>query len=134
MSRRTAREEAVKIIYQMEIHKDQDPIDYFLQQTTWAENDVAFVKNMVAGVFDHHADVTQVIVDNATNWPIHRISKMNLSILRLALYEMIYEKDIPRSVSINEAVELAKKYDGPEAGAFVNGVLGAAISTMGEEV
>ncbi len=83
------------------------------------------------GIIEHREEIDKVISDNLKKgWKISRISKAALAILRVALYEMLYLEEIPVSVSINEAVELSKKYAADEDTAFINGLLGAAAKSL----
>lgn len=88
--------------------------------------DRQFVDQIIALAPEHIADVDRIIKNNATNWPIDRISKVDLAILRLSILEMEYLKT-PEKIAINEAVNLAKKYSGDKAYKFVNGVLAGYV-------
>ncbi|NLY43182.1 MAG: transcription antitermination factor NusB [Clostridiaceae bacterium] len=127
MGRRAAREKAFKLLYQIDIRKgDKDEIvDSFLGENDISPHDKEYVRDVVLGTMSNIEDIDNWIDNNLVGWKRNRISKVNLAILRLAIYEMLKREDIPVSVSINEAIELAKTYDGAEAGAFVNGVLGS---------
>jgi len=113
MGRRASREIAMKLIYQLEIQKDsrEEQINNTLEQYDLNENDREYILDVVKGVFKNQ-------------WKLSRISKVDLAILRLAIYEMCHRDDIPFTVAINEAVELAKNYSGEESGSFINGILG----------
>lgn len=89
-----------------------------------------FARQLALGVESNETEIDELIDKNSRYWRVDRISKPALSVLRLALYEMIYENDIPHSVSINEAVELTKKYGDTDDFKFVNGVLSAANKRM----
>ncbi len=87
----------------------------------------------VKGILLNSEQIDELICKNLkSGWKINRISKVSLAVLRLAVYEMLYVDDVPVSVSINEAVELAKKYSVPDDSAFVNGVLGAIAKSINE--
>jgi N utilization substance protein B len=92
--------------------------------------DVAFAGELVRGALDHLPEIDQIIVDHAREWRIERMANIDRNVLRLALYEMAHRPDIPVSVSINEAVELAKKFGTGESGRFVNGILGNAARLL----
>ncbi len=134
MSRRTAREAAFKLLFQMEIQKD-DPkkqIEVFLEQDDFNNNDVddsdrEFILDVVKGTISDLSEIDKSIEVYLKGWKINRISKVDLAILRLAIYEILNRDDIPANVSVNEAVEIAKKYSGEESGAFINGILGKFI-------
>lgn len=125
MSRRAAREIAMKLLYQLEIQKDdrEAQINAVLDENSFMENDRKYLLDVVEGVHAQKMFLDELIEKHAKGWKLNRISKVDLSILRLSIYEISFRQDIPFTVSINEAVELAKKYSGEEAGAFVNGVL-----------
>lgn len=124
-SRKMAREAAMKLIYELEIHKDdrQKQFENELANLEASENDLRYINEVVKGVYGNLSFIDDNIEKNAKGWRLNRISKVELAILRLALYEIAFIEDIPFSVSVNEAVELAKKYSTKEAGAFVNGIL-----------
>ncbi len=94
-----------------EVHEDEPVCDY--------------AEEILVGVLNHQEELDGIISKFSKGWKISRIPKVNLSILRLALFEMIYVESVPDSVSINEAVELAKKYSSKEDSSFVNGILGS---------
>lgn len=92
-----------------------------------------YAVNCAKGILEHIAKIDELISSNLKKgWKINRISKVSYAVMRLAVYEMLYVEDVPVSVSINEAVELAKKYSVPDDSAFVNGVLGAIAKTIDE--
>lgn len=126
MGRRAAREIAMKLIYQLEIQKDsrEEQIRQTLEQEVLTENDTKYIVDVVEGVYNNVEQIDKTIELYSKGWKLSRISKVDLSILRLSIYEMCFRDDIPFNVSINEAVELAKNYSGEESGSFVNGILG----------
>jgi N utilization substance protein B len=91
------------------------------------EKDMSYIEDILNGCNRNMDKIDEIIRSGSIGWRFDRISKVDLSILRLALYEILYRDDIPESVSINEAVELAKKYGGEKTGSFVNGILGNFI-------
>jgi N utilization substance protein B len=129
MRKRTrAREFALQILYQIDITKDklEDILDSFWQSQKDEEIDLAiqdFTQVLVKGVIDNLHVIDERIAKCATNWQLKRMAVVERNILRLASFELIFCSDIPTKVSINEAVELAKKFSGEEAGKFVNGIL-----------
>lgn len=133
MSRKLARESAFKLIYQIPFHGSL-PIsevveNYSVCEEDYAkldENDLKYVDVCVKGCFDNIEAIDEKISASLKNWTISRLSKVNLAILRLSLSEMAYG-DVPFQVSINEAVELAKKFSDDDAPSFVNGVLADVI-------
>lgn len=89
-----------------------------------------YIESVFTGVYQNIKEIDSVISSNAVAWNINRISRVALSVLRLSIYEIKYRSDIPVSVSINEAVELTKKYATNEDAAFVNGILGSVAKTV----
>ena len=127
MRKRTkAREYALQILYAVDITKD-DPGDCI--ECFWAGNKESsgevkkFAAGLVLGVSDNKKEIDRIITKYATNWHLDRMAVIDRNVLRFATYELIYVKDIPPKVSINEAIDIAKKFGGPDSGKFVNGVL-----------
>jgi len=116
---------AMKLLYQMEIQKEDREAqkELFFKENPLSENDKAYVNDVIDGVFANLDYISELIEKNSKGWKINRISKIDLSIMRLSIYEICFRNDIPYSVSVNEAVELAKKYSGEDAGSFINGIL-----------
>lgn len=125
MGRRAAREVAMKLLYQLEIQKDdrEVQINTALEENAVPKTEKQYVLDVVHGVFNNISTIDSIIEKHSKGWKIGRISKVDLSILRLGIYEIGYRDDIPYNVSVNEAVELAKKYSNEDAGSFVNGIL-----------
>ena len=127
-----ARDSAFKLIYQIPFHGDlevSDVMEIYASGDEYAkltETDIEFVNTAVNSCFDNIEEIDSKINSSLKNWTINRISKVNLAILRLSISEMTYA-EVPFQVSINEAVELAKKYSDDDAPAFVNGVLAEII-------
>lgn len=127
MGRREARENAMKLLYQIQIQKDdiKEQIEMFLEENQiTGESDREYLLDVVNGVVEKTAELDELIAQHAKDWSIQRMPKVDLAIMRLSCYEMKYRDDIPVNVSINEAVEMAKKYSGDQSKTFVNGVLG----------
>ena len=129
MRKRTkARECALQVLYLMDLtgDKPEDALENFWLSQPDKELDSEvkdFTNGLVQGVAQYLAVVDEGISKYATNWQLKRMAVVDRNILRMAAYELLYCKDIPAKVSINEAVNLAKKFSGLEAGKFVNGVL-----------
>lgn len=87
--------------------------------------ELRYVESIVTGVNEHLDEIDSYIQKYAVGWQFHRISRTALAVMRVGMYEVLYMPDVPTRAAINEAVEIAKKYDTPETVAFVNGVLGA---------
>jgi len=124
MTRREAREQAFILLFEKTF--TEDDMDAIVSDAKEARDVKAdtFSLDLARGTEQHIPELDEAISAFSHNWNKDRISRVALSLLRLALYEMRFEKGIPVSVSINEAVELAKKYGGEEDAAFINGVLG----------
>lgn len=90
-------------------------------------DDKEFIRQLVHGVSSHLASIDAVIVPVAPEWPIEQIARMDRAILRIGVYELTYEQDVPPKVVINEAVELAKAFGGENSSKFINGVLGTVL-------
>lgn len=129
MRKRTrAREYALQILYQIDItHIDYDISlnDFWLtlDRESIDEELKSFTGILVKGVVDNLKAIDEKISRHATNWQLKRMAFVDRNIMRMACYELVFRSDIPPKASINEAVELAKKYSGLEAGKFVNAVL-----------
>ncbi len=142
MSRSLAREDAFKLIFEMEITNvtADDAIKYLFDTVNnsnemWAQEFVSasnrkYIENVVSGVQEKAEELNSIIEPTLKDWTIKRISKVSLTILKLAAYEIYYIDDIPVKVSANEAVMLAKKYAGKEDSSFVNGVIGTIIENF----
>lgn len=126
MGRRASREIAMKLLYQLEIQKNDrnDQIEFVLSDNEVSKSCQDYITDIVDGVTFNKLYIDRMIESHSKGWKLSRLSKVDLSILRLSIYEMKFRNDIPFNVSINEAVELAKRYSGEEAGSFINGILG----------
>ena len=130
LSRSEARQEAFKLIFGINQHTDD--LDFLfgnlLEENPIAEGSMPYIREVVEGVLEHYDELSESISRNlAKGWTIERISKPARAILLLAVYEIKYVDDVPERVAVNEAVELAKMYDEPQAAAFVNGVLAGVL-------
>lgn len=123
MTRRQAREEAFILIFEKQFNSAD--VSEILEIATEVRDlkPNGYIKTVFGGVYDNINVLDDIISQNAIGWKIGRIAKVSLCILRLAIYEIKYMDDIPVSVSINEAVELAKKYATKEDASFINGIL-----------
>lgn len=133
MTRKEAREEAFILVFEKEFSSDglEDILEIDMQVRDIKPND--YVKTVFFGVFENLQNIDNIISQNAVGWSINRISKTSLAILRLAIFEIKFMEDIPVSVSINEAVELAKKYATKEDASFVNGILATVSKSENNE-
>jgi N utilization substance protein B len=124
--RRENRMCAVQFLYQWELNKpDQlnDALRVFLETQDQERDYYAFTEELVHGVIEHIEAVDAEIQEHAANWTFARIAKVDLSVLRLAIYELLHRRDIPPIVSINEAIELGKIFSNPDSKRFINGIL-----------
>jgi len=127
MRKRTkARECALKVLYQIEMTADDGvtSLSKYWEREPEAEESVKeFTSLLVKGVEENSKSIDEIISKYATNWQIGRMAVIDRNIMRLATYEILYAEDIPPKVSINEAVDIAKKYGDKDSGKFVNGIL-----------
>ena len=123
-TRSELRETAMVILYQIDILKS-NKVEYDVESiiTENLEVDNEFVRNLVYGVITHLDTIDEIANSHMKNWTISRIDKTGAAILRIGLYEILYEEDTPNIVAINEAVELAKKYSDDNVRKIVNAVL-----------
>lgn len=142
MGRREARATAMTLLYSIQFHKD-DPysqIEYFKDDaknndlmfdedkkdiSSLAEKDIEYIDDVVLGVINNTEQIDNLISKYSKSWAFNRIPRADVAVLQLCIYEMLYRDDIPNNVSINEAVELAKKYGHEDSSSFVNGILGS---------
>ncbi len=137
MNRKITREEAVKILYTMDISNEydikilQDYLNHFSNESSEDLEfnieaiDIEYLNKTLNDAINNLDNIDKKIIENAKGWKINRIAKVDLAILRVALAEIIYNPLIPESVSINEAVEISKKYSIDESHKFINGILGS---------
>ena len=127
MARKTARQVAMQLIYQYELGGDgiSSTIEESMDKPQLDADDMLYIESVLEGTNDKQEELDDLVAKYAVGWKPGRIAKVDLSILRLAIYEMLYREDIPESVSVNEAVELAHTYSTPEAASFINGILGS---------
>ncbi len=134
MKRSEIRELAFKLIYSLEIQKDYDieeQIDLYLENNQIEKKEaIEYIKDCIKGIDEKKEEITKIIENSlVSDWKIERISKVNLSLLKLAIYEIKY-KDIPYKVEINEVVELAKTYGEDTSSRFINGALAKVVKDL----
>lgn len=129
MGRKQAREGAMKVLFQMDSMSDftEESLDLFLENFKYDEMETIYIKEAISVIKDNLEVIDNHIKSNLEGWSIYRLAKVDLAVLRIAIYEMLYRDDIPLEVSINEAIETVKKYSTDESFKFINGVLGGFV-------
>jgi N utilization substance protein B len=123
--RRRSREFALQVLYQLEITK-QNALQAMIQlreNFTPQEGDDEFARRIVLGVVDHRQEIDRLIESRSEHWRLDRMSIIDRNILRLAIFELLYCSEIPPKVTLNEAIDLGKRYGTEESGSFINGIL-----------
>jgi len=133
--RRSARELVLSALFQIDLaHVSPDEaVSIVSNADRYADETLCFARELVLGSSRHLSKIDSVIERHARGWSLDRMANIDRNILRLALYEVLYRTDIPPSVTVDEAVELAKKFSTAESGRFVNGVLGNVVRNLEEE-
>ena len=124
-TRRIAREQALQALFYMDMHRDpvDDPVGQFCRCFTNDQPAEAFFHRLVEGVQANRATIDTVIEQFSSNWKLSRMSCVDRNVLRIAVFELLYCADIPPKVSINEAIDVGKRFGTEESGAFINGIL-----------
>ncbi len=131
ISRREAREILAGLLFETEFRTDEDVNGvYALAVEDRDIPDDEYIRRAYFAIHDNIDEIDGVIGNHSKGWKTQRMSKLSRSILRLCVYEMLYEKEIPYSVSINEAVELSKKFDDDKARPFINGILNSVKNEL----
>ena len=137
MRKRTqAREYALQLLYEYDIIKDlPENLTFFWsrQEEPVDEEVKGFAEELVRGTVKYLKDIDKKVSGYATNWNLNRMAVVDRNVLRLGSFELLYLKDVPAKVSINEAVDLAKKYSGEDSGKFVNGILDRIKDECGKD-
>jgi N utilization substance protein B len=122
--RRKGRELALQILYQWDIHRDTSGWleDFWAQNPTHVEAKT-FAEGLVNGVITHADELDRLLGRYAEHWTVHRMAITDRTVLRMALYELLYLPDVPGRVTLNEAIEIVKLYGDEQSGSFVNGIL-----------
>lgn len=133
--RREGRENAVQALYAIELSPSQprEAINLFFESDNFKRSSKEFATELLLGILDKSAELDARISEKSPNWSISRMAKIDLAIIRLAAYELIYRADIPKNVTINEAIEIAKKFGSEESPAFVNGILDEISRSLPEK-
>lgn len=124
-NRHQARILAVQTIYGWDMTGDsvENLMKFEWQKESLPDDTLLFARILIAGVVEHHVDIDKKISENLIKWEIKRLAKIDLSILRISVYSLLFQKDIPPGVVINEAIEIAKEFAVDESFKFINGVL-----------
>ena len=130
MTRKQAREEAFILIFEKQFNDSplEDILDLAVEVRDIKPDD--YIKDTFFGVYSNIGDIDKIISDNAVGWSINRLSKTALAVLRLSVYEMKFVSEIPVAVSINEAVEILKKYATKQDASYVNGILSTVSKSL----
>lgn len=128
MNRRTLREQIFKLLFRIEFNSAEEmkqQCDFFFEDSDnpTNEEDMKYIQDKYDQVISHLAQIDALINEKAKGWTTERMGKVDLTVIRLAVYEILFDDDVPAGVAINEAVELAKKFGQDESYGFVNGVL-----------
>lgn len=127
MSRRELREQIFQMLFRIEFHESdqmQEQMQLFFDgESRVNEKEDAYIRDKYGKIVEHLEEIDSAINEKSTGWKTTRMGKVDLSLMRLAVYEILFDEEIPTGVAINEAVELAKKYGTDDSPAFINGVL-----------
>jgi N utilization substance protein B len=124
-NRRKSRELAMQALFYMDVRRQasKEMLDSFCTCFVSSDTSPPFLTHLVEGVIDGGSEIDAVIVRFSSNWKMSRMSCVDRNVMRIAVYEMLFCSDIPVKVSINEAIDVGKKYGTEESGAFINGIL-----------
>ena len=127
MNRKLSRDKTMELLFGMTLSKDttEEAIEGFVEnyEGDIKEIDLTYVKQALIGIENNKEAIDKIITENLHNWKLDRVPKVNLSILRLATYELLYDEQVPRAVVINEALEITRRYSDEKSVSFINGVL-----------
>ncbi len=129
MGRKLAREETMKLLYQMDMNNNYttEVADLYIELNDFQEDEIEYINHAVDIIINNLEEIDLAIKNYIKGWRLHRLAKIDLAILRISIYELLYRKDIPVEVSINEAIEIAKKFSTEESSKFINGILGSFV-------
>jgi len=135
-ARHEARRVALSTIFSWSFmsSKNEDPKSLALEGLEVSDFDTELANSIIEGVENNIDQIDKVIMQSAPEWPIDKISKIDLVVLRIAIFEIVFGKSVPEKVAIDEAVELAKEFGNDTSSKFVNGVLGSVVSTKSESI
>lgn len=131
MSRRELREQIFKMLFRAQFHETEELPEqlalFFEELDKKEEEDTAYIQRTFDAIMSQLTEIDRLVNEAAQGWKTSRMGKVDLSIIRLAVYEMKFEEDVPTGVAINEAVELAKAYGTDDSASFVNGILAKLV-------
>lgn len=131
MSRREVREQIFKLLFRAEFHEGDElseQLQLFLEELDKKEEkDMVYIQSKFEQIMEQLSEIDEMINGVAQGWKTSRMGRVDLTLIRLAVYEMKYEEDVPAGVAINEAVELAKVYGTDDSASFVNGILAKLV-------
>ncbi len=134
MSRRLARETALQVLFQRDLAKESlittEIVGLWAAEFEVPEASMAFAQELVDGTIAHQDQIDQTIASLAQDWTLSRMANVDRNVMRLATYEILFCPDIPGRVSLNEAIELAKRFGGEESAKFVNGILDRVVANV----
>ena len=132
MTRKLARDLTFKIIYQADIQKENLDVIYKInaEDKDIDEKSQQYILSTLKGIEENAENINSIIAEKSKGWKLNRISKISLASLKLGIYEVLYNNEIPNTVAINEAVTLAKLYEGEESAKFVNGILSVVLKEI----
>lgn len=135
MARKQAREAAMALVYEWDAGGTggNDTVDTMMEDLSLSAEDKAYAMEVFGGIKTHIEDIDERIGRVSKGWRVERMPRVDLSILRVAVYELLHREDIPKSVAANEAVEMAKAYSGEKSAPFINGILGSLIRELEPE-
>ena len=137
MRRREQREHIFKLLFMTEFNSEKEMNEqvslYFDTLEELSEKDQKYMREKYAHVLEHLEEIDALLNETSKGWKTKRMSRVDLTALRLAVYELKFDTDVPTGVAINEAVELAKRFGGDTSGSFVNGILGKIANSESEE-
>ena len=128
MGRIRAREGIVSFIFQGEFFEvDNNDLMLFIDNFDYSPEEAAFIEEIYSSITENNDSIDQLISSNLKNWTIDRLYRLDLSILRVAVCELLYSKNTPKEIVVNEAVEIAKKFGTDDSSRLINGILGTII-------
>ena len=132
MGRKQAREGTMQLLFQMGINDDysEESLESYLDNFSFDKMETEYILDAVDKIVENREDIDNHIREHIKGWEIERLANVDLSILRIAIYEVLYREDIPVQVSINEAIEISKKYSTEDSYRFINGVLGGFVRSL----